>query len=475
MSQRILIQPVTRIEGHAKITVNLDDSGEVTSAHFHITEFRGFEKFCEGRPFYEMPGVMARVCGICPVSHVLASSKAGDMLLGVEIPPAAEKQRRLMNYAQCLQSHALSFFHLSSPDLLLGMDAPPAKRNFVGMLEDHADFMRRGIRLRQFGQRIIQMVGGRKVHPGWSGPGGVHHRFTHENRDEVLTWYPEVFESLHIALDRLKSLLDSFETEVEFMGNFPSLFLGTVNETGGLEYYDGTLRIVDGRGNPIAEDLDPRRYYTYLAEASESYSYVKFPFYQPFGYPTGHYRVGPLARLNVARYAGTPRADVEMREFKQRGDGAVCESFHYHLARLIEMIHCAERIEELMADPDLFGEEIQAKASLNRHEGVGSCEAPRGTLFHQYWVDSNGLMTRANLLIATSQNNQAMNQTVAQAARRFIKGPEPEEGALNRLEAAIRCYDPCLSCSSHALGQMPLVVELRGPAGELIRTMAREN
>ena len=477
MSRRIVVQPVTRIEGHAKITVNLDDSGEVTSAHFHITEFRGFEKFCEGRPFTEMPGVMARVCGICPVSHVLASSKAGDMLLGVEIPPAADRQRRLMNYAQCLQSHALSFFHLSSPDLLLGMDAPPARRNFVGLLEDHNDFMRRGIRLRQFGQRIIQLVGGRKVHPGWSGPGGVHRRFTHEERDEVLTWYPEVFESLQIALDRLKSLLDSFSAEIEYMGNFPSLFLATVNESGGLEYYEGKLRIVDARGNCIAEGLDPRRYYTYLAEASESYSYVKFPFYQPFGYPTGHYRVGPLARLNVAKYAGTPRADAEMREFKQRGDGVVCESFHYHLARVIEMIHCAERIEELMADPALFEEDIQARAALNRLEGVGSCEAPRGTLFHQYWVDADGLMTRANLLIATSQNNQAMNLTVDQAARHFLKdlrnGSEPAEGALNRLEAAIRCYDPCLSCSSHALGQMPLVVELRGPSGELVGTLSR--
>ncbi len=477
MSRTVLIQPVTRIEGHAKISIQLDDAGQVESALFHVTEFRGFEKLCEGRPFQEMPGLMSRVCGICPVSHVLASSKAGDMLLGVEIPPAAEQQRRLLNYAQILQSHALSFFHLSSPDLLLGMDAPPAERNIFGLLQHDAEFLRRGIRLRQFGQRVIELVGGKKIHPGWSGPGGVHRRFDSAQRDEILGWIPEALQSVSLALQRAKGLLDSFQPEIEFLGNFPSLFLGTVNEHGALEYYDGLIRIVDGRGNSIAENLDPKRYGTYLGEASEDYSFVKFPYYQPFGYPHGHYRVGPLARLNVAAYAGTPLADRELREFKQRGQGAVCESFHYHLARLIEMLHCVERIEELMSDPDLFGESIQAHASLNRREGVGSCEAPRGTLFHHYWVDADGLMTRANLLIATSQNNQAMNLSVNQAARHFLKpssaSGEFQEGMLNRLEAAIRCYDPCLSCSTHALGQMPVVVEVFAAGGDLIQRIAR--
>ena len=472
MSRRIVIQPVTRIEGHAKITVQLSDTGEVESARFHITEFRGFEKLVEGRPFQEMPGLMARVCGICPVSHILASSKAGDMLLGVEIPAAAEKQRRLVNYAQILQSHALSFFHLSSPDLLLGMESPAAQRNLFGLIDKDSDFLRRGIRLRQFGQRIIELVGGKKIHPGWSGPGGVHRTFNIEQRDEILRWIPEAIESIDIALDRLKGLLDSFKSEVEHMGNFQSLFLATVNENGGLEYYDGVIRIVDGTGNTIADALDSRRFYTYLGEASEDWSYVKSAFYRPFGYPQGHYRVGPLARLNVARVAGTVRADRELREFKQRGAGAVCESFHYHLARLIEMLHCTERIEELMTHPELFGETIQAKASLNHQEGVGSCEAPRGTLFHHYWVDKDGLMTKADLLIATSQNNQAMNLAVEQTAKYFLKGP-PGEGMLNRLEASIRCYDPCLSCSTHALGQMPLSVEVLGADGALLQQIRR--
>jgi len=481
VNKRIMIEPVTRIEGHAKISIQLNDAGDVESARFHITEFRGFEKLVEGRPFAEMPGIMSRVCGICPVSHILASSKAGDMLLGVEIPPAAEKQRRLVNYAQILQSHALSFFHLSAPDLLLGMDAPPEKRNIFGLLERDPDFLRRGIRLRQFGQRIIELVGGKRIHPAWSGPGGVHRRFTTEQRDEILSWVPEALSSVELALSRLKPLLDGFASEIAHMGNFPSLFLATVNRDGGLEYYDGTLRIVDDKGNIVADGLDPRDFSTYLGEASEDYSFVKFPFYRPLGYPKGHYRVGPLARLNAARFAGTERADREFREFKQRSSGAVCESFHYHLARLIEMLHMIERIEELMHNSELFEDSIQARASLNRREGVGSCEAPRGTLFHHYWVDANGLMTKADLLIATGQNNQAMNMTVDQTARHFIRngtlgnqpGTQPEDGILNRIEAAIRCYDPCLSCSTHALGQMPLVVEWIAADGTLLGRIAR--
>ena len=477
MSRRIMIQPVTRIEGHAKISIQLNDDGDVESARFHVTEFRGFEKICEGRPFEEMPGLMSRVCGICPVSHVLASSKAGDMLLGVTIPPAAEKQRRLVNHAQLLQSHALSFFHLSAPDLLLGMDAPAASRSILGLLERDEDFVRRGIRLRQFGQRVIELTGGKRVHPGWSGPGGVHQRFTTEHRDEILSWIPEAMGSVKLALDRLKPLLDNFRDEIAHMGNFPSLFLATVNPEGGLEYYDGTIRIVDSAGNIVADGLDPTRYYTWAGEASEDWSFIKFPFYRPLGYPRGHYRVGPLARLNVARFAGTEQADRELIEFKQRSSGAVCESFHYHLARLIEMLHAVERIEQFMSDPELFEETIRARASLSRREGVGSCEAPRGTLFHRYWVDANGLMTKADLLIATGQNNQAMNMTVDQTARHFIQriapGTQPDEGILNRLEASIRCYDPCLSCSTHALGQMPLMVEWFSPDGTALGHIAR--
>ncbi|MGA7235854.1 MAG: Ni/Fe hydrogenase subunit alpha [Bryobacteraceae bacterium] len=478
----IVLRPVTRIEGHARISIRLNDAGDVESAHFHVTEFRGFEKLCEGRPFAEMPALMSRVCGICPVSHILASSKAGDMLLGVEIPRAAQLQRRLLNYAELLQSHALSFFHLSAPDLLLGMDSPPEERNIFGLLKRDPDFMRRGIRLRKFGQRVIELAGGKRIHPAWSGPGGVHRPFTTAQRDEILEWIPEALGSVALALDRLKPILDHSSAEIENMGAFPSLFLATVAPDGGLEYYDGQIRIVDEDGNAVADRLHPAHYSTFLGEVSEESSFIKAAFYRPRGYPQGCYRVGPLARLNVARFAGTERADRELREFKQSAafpqkSGTVCESFYYHLARLIEMLHAVERIEQLMSDPELFGDAVQARASLNRSEGIGSCEAPRGTLFHHYWVDADGLITKADLLIATSQNSQAMNLAVDQTARHFLKrvapGTQPSEGILNRLEAAIRCYDPCLSCSTHALGQMPLIVEWTAADGTMLGRIAR--
>jgi NAD-reducing hydrogenase large subunit len=473
VGERIVIHPMTRIEGHAKISICVDDGGRVESAQFHVTEFRGFEKLCEGRPFHEMPGLMSRVCGICPVSHILASSKAGDALLGVQIPPAAVKQRRLLNYAQVLQSHALSFFHLSAPDLLLGMDAAPEKRNLFGLIESDPDFLRRGIRLRQFGQRVIELVGGKRIHPPWGAPGGVLRTVGPGERDEMLRWVPEALDSLDLALARLKSVLESFQEEIEHMGNFPSLFLGTVNGEGSLEYYDGLIRIVDSEGNIVADGLAPERYHTYLAEASEEWSYMKFPYYKPLGYPGGMYRVGPLARLNAASAARTPRADRELHEYRQRTRGTACKSFYYHLARLIEMLHAVERIEELLADPDLLGEEVQARAGLNRREGVGSCEAPRGTLFHHYHVDANGLVRRANLLIATAQNNLAMNKAVEQTARRFVAPRALAEGMLNRVEAAIRCYDPCLSCSTHAIGQMPLIIEIQNRRGEVLHRLER--
>jgi NAD-reducing hydrogenase large subunit len=475
---RLVIQPVRRIEGHAKVSILLNDAGEVAGARLHVTEFRGFEKLCQGRPFHEMPILMSRVCGICPVSHVIASSKAGDALLGVEPPPAAIKQRKLANYAQILQSHALSFFHLSAPDLLLGMDAPAAKRSIFGLLESEKEFARRGIRLRQFGQRVIELIGGKRIHPTWSGPGGVRQALPAEARDEIAAWIPEALASAELAIERLKRVLDSFGAEIAHTGNFRSMFLATSNAEGTLEYYDGALRFGASEGDMKACSLDPMRYYEYLGEASEAWSFTKFPYYKPCGYPDGHYRVGPLARLNLARTAGTARADRELREFKQRSSGAVCESFHYHLARLIEILHCAERIDEAIYDPELFGEDVEAKAGLNHREGVGSCEAPRGTLFHRYQTDRDGLVTGADLLIATAQNNRAMNLAVEQTARHFL-GPlhadaSPSDGMLNRIEAAIRCYDPCLSCSTHALGCLPLVVEILDARGRLQRRIYRE-
>ncbi|MEM8830698.1 MAG: Ni/Fe hydrogenase subunit alpha [Cyanobacteria bacterium P01_G01_bin.19] len=469
MSQKITIDPVTRIEGHAKITIHLDETGQVEDARFHVTEFRGFEKFCEGRPLWEMPGITGRICGICPVSHLLASAKAGDRILAVNIPPAAEKLRRLMNLGQIIQSHALSFFHLSAPDLLLGMDSSPASRNVFGLIAAEPELARGGIRLRQFGQEIIELLGGKKIHPAWAVPGGVRSCLSEVGKKQIGDRLTEAKTTIHNALDKFKSLLDRYQIEAQTFGNFPSLFMGLVGQDGEWEHYGGKIRFVDSAGNIIADCLDATHYREFIAEAVEPWSYLKFPYYRPLGYPakedfcslqSGIYRVGPLARLNVCRRFGMPLGDRELREFRDRGKGIVNSSFFYHYARLIEILACIERIEILLEDTDLYSDRLRAKAGINQLEGIGVSEAPRGTLFHHYQVDENGLIEKVNLIIATGQNNLAMNRTVAQIARHFIRGTKISEGMLNRIEAGIRVFDPCLSCSTHAVGQMPLHIQL---------------
>jgi NAD-reducing hydrogenase large subunit len=479
----VIIDPVTRIEGHAKISIYLDDTGEVSDARFHVTEFRGFEKFCQGRPLSEMPAITARICGICPVSHLLASAKAGDQILSVKIPKAAEKLRRLMNLGQIVQSHALSFFHLSAPDLLLGMDSDPQKRNVFGLIAAQPDLARGGIRLRQFGQEIIEILGGKKIHPSWAVPGGVREPLTDEGRNQIQSWMGEVRTTSLNAISLFKGLLDTYQTEVQTFGNFPSLFMGLVTPEGLWENYDGQIRFVDSAGNIIADRLNPVNYQEYIGEVVQSDSYLKSPYYRPFGAPdatdhcrldSGIYRVGPLARLNICSHIGTNLADQELREFRDRGKGTVTSSFFYHYARLIEILASIERIEILLDDPDLLSPQLRADAGINQLTAVGVSEAPRGTLFHQYQVDKNGLMEKVNLVIATGQNNLAMNRTVAQIARHFVHGTEIAEGILNRIEAGIRAFDPCLSCSTHAAGEMPLHIQLVGKDGSILHEIWRE-
>jgi NAD-reducing hydrogenase large subunit len=483
MSQRIVIDPVTRIEGHAKISIYLDDAGQVTDARFHVTEFRGFEKFCEGRPLWEMPGITARICGICPVSHLLASAKAGDRILAVAIPPAAVKLRRLMNLGQIIQSHALSFFHLSSPDLLLGFDSDPQHRNIFGLIAAEPELARGGIRLRQFGQEIIERLGGRKIHPAWAVPGGVRDALSSVGQTHIRDRIPEAQSIILNALAQFKHLLQTYEREAQTFGNFPSLFMGLVDPDGLWEYYDGDLRVVDSAGNIIGDRLDPTHYWDFIGEAVQPDSYLKSPYYRPLGYPdqsdhcridSGIYRVGPLARLNICLHIGTPLADQELREFRDRGQGTVTSSFFYHYARLIEILACIERIGLMIDDPDLCSSHLRADAGINQREGIGVSEAPRGTLFHHYQVDENGLLQKVNFIIATGQNNLAMNRTVAQIARHFIHGPEIPEGMLNRVEAGIRAFDPCLSCSTHAVGQMPIHIQLICSDGTLLDEVWRE-
>ena len=477
MPKTITIAPVTRIEGHAKITIQLNDDGEVADARFHVTEFRGFEKFCVGRSYREMPSITERICGICPVSHALASAKAGDALKGVRIPPAAEKLRRLMHYAQLVQSHALSFFLLSGPDLLLGMESDPAKRNLIGLIEALPELAKEGIRLRQFGQETIRLLGDRSVHPAWAVSGGVREPLSKDKRDWIASRLPEALATAQKALALGYEALQRLQEETVCYGNFPSLFLGLVTPDGGLEQYDGLLRFIDSNGVNLAGDTDPSRYDEFISEESKSWSYLKFPTYKPAGTDedTAMYRVGPLARLNVASYAGTPLAEQELVRFRQfrDGGGPVLGSFYYHQARLIELLYCLERIGELMDDPQLLDEQVRSHARTNNRVGIGVVEAPRGTLFHEYHVDDQGLLSYVNLVIATGQNNLAMNRTVLQIAQKYLSGSRLNEGLLNRVEHGIRCYDPCLSCSTHAVGRMPMQVELLAPDGTSLQRLSR--
>jgi NAD-reducing hydrogenase large subunit len=473
MTQTITIDPVTRLEGHGKITIQLDNQGQVQDAHFHVTQVRGFERFSQGRPFYEMPSLMARICGICPVSHLIASAKACEAIMSVRIPHTAAQLRRMLNLAQMVQSHALSFFYLASPDLLLGMESDPASRHVFGVVAAKPELGRAGIGLRRFGQHIIELLGNKRIHPGWVVPGGVTEPLDPAKRDEILAMMPEAYSNIGLALAAYKQIAVSFKPEIKVFANFPSNYMSLINEDESIEFTDGELRMIDPQGAILDDGITASRFSEVIGEAVEPYSYTKFAYYKPLGYPAGSYRVGPLARLNIVKIMGTPLAEKELAEFKQLAAGPVQSSFHYHHARLIEMLYGIEKIEQILTDPLILDKHVRASAGVNRLEGAGQAEAPRGTLMHHYKVDENGLITWANLVIATGQNNNAMNMGVLQAAKHYVKDSKFTEGVLNRVEAVIRTFDPCLSCSTHAFGQMPLVLSLLSADGDVVDQVVR--
>ena len=473
MSQTITIDPVTRLEGHGKITLKTNDLGEVSEAYFSVTQVRGFEKFCEGRPYYEMPSLMARICGICPVSHLIASAKACEAIMSIQIPPTAAKLRRALNLAQTVQSHALSFFYLASPDLLLGMDADPVDRNIFGVAKADAKLGLAGVGLRRFGQHMIELLGRKRIHPGWVVPGGVTEPLDSAKRDEILGLIPEAYANVKLALDWYKGIADRFRDEADHFANFPGAFLGMVSDDDGLEFTDGKLRLIDAEGKILLDGLEAAQFDEHFGEAVEPFSYMKFPYYKPLGYPDGAYRVGPLARLNIATHAGTPLADAELKEFKKLANGPVLGSFYFHYARLIDILYGIEMIERIFGETSILDTHVRATAGVNRQEGSGIAEAPRGTLMHHYKVDDKGQMLWANLVIATGQNNNAMNKGVLQAAREYVNDGKFTAGALNRVEAVIRAFDPCLSCSTHAFGKMPLALTILDAEGKQVDQLIR--
>ena len=481
-TKKIIIEPVTRVEGHGKVTIKLDEKGKVEDAYLHIVEFRGFEKFIQGHPYWEAPVLVQRLCGICPVSHHLAAAKAIDQLVGVDpenLSPTATKLRKLLHYGQVFQSHALHFFYLASPDLLFGIDAPVEKRNVVGVATENPELAKKGILMRKFGQEIIKALAGKKIHGILAVPGGVHKTFTTEEReyfldgkqipniDTMIEWSKEVIE-----------FIKSFHTEnskwIDNFAAYPSNHLGLVDkETGGLEMYDGRLRSIDSNDKELL-NIEDIEYSYHFKEAVEPWSYLKFPYMEKYGRENGWNRVGPLARMNTCSHINTPLAEVERLIFKGYTQNKPNNmTMHTHWARLIELLHCAESIKELLNDEEILGNDLVRKGTP-RNKGIGIIEAPRGTLIHEYHTDDKGLITKCNLIVSTTHNNDAMNRGVKAVANEVLsEKPEITEPMLNQIEIAIRAYDPCLSCATHAMGQMPLIVQIEDSNGNIIDEKTR--
>ena len=476
---RYAIDPVTRVEGHGKVTLLLDDERKVQQARLHIVEFRGFEKFIQHRPYTEVPVLVQRLCGICPVSHHLAGAKAVDMLAGFEpadLTPAATRLRRLLHFGQTLQSHSLHFFHLSSPDLLFGFEDEAAHRNLNFVIQEHPELALQGVRLRKFGQEVIQALCGKRIHGTFCLPGGVnkplapeYHQSLRQDVDQIVLWAEGA-----VALSR-RLFLTNLDYHRQF-GSIDANKLGMISPRGALELYHGGLRLKNAAGDTLVDHLNYIGYQDFLSEEVKNWSYMKFPFVRSIGPERGWYQVGPLARLNNCDSIDTPLAEEARRDFISHGDGGpINATLAFHWARTIEALHCAEAIRELLDDPTILSTDILPEHSPNeREQGIGVIEAPRGTLFHHYWQDSNGLLSKANLIVSTTNNNTAMNESVRQVARSIFDGSEVSEGLLNQIEVAIRAYDPCLSCATHALGKMPLRVEAVGPGGETVSVLSRD-
>jgi len=459
--KRVAIDPLTRVEGHGKVTLLQDEDYHIHQARLHIVEFRGFEKFIQGRPYWELPVVVQRLCGICPVSHHLAAAKACDRLVGAsQLTPTAEKIRRLMHFGQILQSHALHFFHLASPDLLFGFDDAVAHRNIIGLIQDCPDLARQGILLRKFGQEVIRITSGKRIHGTLAVPGGVNKSLSREERTYLQR---EVTPIVAWGQDAVELIRRIYLEQPVYHREFAAIhsnMLSLLGEQGAFELYDGRLQAIDSHGETLFDELKCEEYRSHLHEEVKSWSYMKFPFIVSLGPQEGWYRVGPLARLNNCRRFSTPLAERERQRFRELDPGRPVQStLAYHWARMIELLHCAEAIEALLQDDDLLGSELLNRGTLHNH-GIGVLEAPRGTLFHDYEIDDDGLVTRANLIVSTTNNNQAMNESIRQVANRYLDGNRLTEPMLNQIEVAIRAYDPCLSCATHALGRMPLEVEL---------------
>ena len=472
--KRVVIEPVTRVEGHGKVTILLDEAGKVVQARLHVVEFRGFERFIQGRFFWEVPVLTQRLCGICPVSHHLAAAKAMDRIVGGEnLTPTAEKIRRLMHYGQMYQSHALHFFHLASPDLLFGFDADPAIRNVIGVAAKYPELAVQAVMMRKYGQEVIKATAGKKIHGTGAIPGGVNKNLSLAERDVLLKDVDQQMAWAKSAVKIARDYTTAHLKELLPFGSFESNHLSLVRADGAMDLYHGNLRAVDAQGKSIFDQIDYQKYVDFIAEDVRDWSYMKFPFITKLGPEAGWYRVGPLARLNTADFIDTPAAEAARKEFRAVTGGKTNNvTMAYHWARMVELLHSMEKIQALLNDKDLQGQDLVVKGQ-RREEGVGVIEAPRGTLFHHYRVDKNDQVVMGNLIVSTTHNNEPMNRAVSKVAQDHLSGVEITEGLLNRIEVAIRAYDPCLSCATHALGQMALEVSVVDPEGRVLAEKSR--
>jgi F420-non-reducing hydrogenase large subunit len=475
----ITIAPVTRIEGHAKITINLDDAGNVADTFVNVVELRGFEKFCIGRPVEELPRIVTSICGVCPWSHHLASAKTNDAVFGVTPPSAGRKLRELCNAVAYTEEHILHFFFLAGADFVMGPDSDYSVRNVIGIAQANPEIGRQVVRNRHLGAKMLNILSGKSIHPVTAVPGGFSKPLTEAERQEVLAMANEVLEFAKFAIAYSKeNLFAKYLDAIEVIGAINTGFLGTVTDDGTLDLYDGKARLMKTDGT--YEEFEYAQYTDYISEHIEPWTYLKFPYAKKWGEfsmdidnPSGIYRTNSLARMNVCDRISTPLAQAELEEFREKFGRPAQLSLLYNWARLIELLYNAEKAVELLNDPEITSPETRVPVTPRAARGVGSVEAPRGTLIHDYETDENGLVTNVNLIVGTTHNNAPVNMSVKQTAKALIKDGNYDQGTLNRLEMAIRAYDPCLSCATHKLdGTIALKVEIRNARGKIIDTLA---
>lgn len=478
MTKTITIAPVSRIEGHAKVTIELDDTGNVAETYVNVVELRGFEKFCIGRPVEELPRIVTSICGVCPWSHHLASAKANDAVFGVTPPPTGRKLRELCNAIAYTEEHILHFFFLAGPDYVMGPDADYTVRNVLGIAQTNPEIGRKVVRARHLGAQMLEIASGKSIHPVAAVPGGFSKPLLEKERDRMLAMAKEVLEFAKFAIGFAKeNIFPKYLEEIKSLGVIETGFLGTVAADGSLNLYDGVLRLMKPDGT--YEEFAYEKYTDYIAEHIEPWSYLKFPYAKKWGDfnmdpegPVGIYRTNTLARVNVCDKMATPLAQAEFEEFRAKFGRPAQQTLLYNYARLIELVYNAELVVQLLNDPEITGRQTRVPVTPRAARGVGCVEAPRGTLIHDYETDAQGMVTNVNLIVGTTHNNAPINMSVKQAAKSLIKDGNYDETILNKVEMAIRAYDPCLSCATHTLdGALPVRIDLVTSEKELIATL----